>query len=76
MRDAGYFVIPSNPFRTKTMAHSRIKTDKIDGGVLAGILADLLRMNLIPACYTPPDEIGGCARWCGTASTWPRSTPP
>ena len=53
MRDAGYSVVLSNPFRTKAIAHSRIKTDKID----ARVLADLLRTDLIPACYIPPDEI-------------------
>lgn len=53
MRDAGYSVILSNPFRTKAIAHSRIKTGRID----ARVLADLLRTDLIPACYIPPDEI-------------------
>lgn len=53
LRDAGYTVTLSNPYKTKAIAYSKVKTDKVD----ARILADLLRTGMIPSCYIPPDEI-------------------
>lgn len=38
----------------KAIAYAKVKTDKVD----ARILADLLRMNMIPECYIPNKEIG------------------
>lgn len=49
----GRTVILAHPLKTRAIAESRIKTDKID----ARILADLLRANLIPASYVPPKDI-------------------
>jgi transposase len=46
-------VVLSNPTKTKAIASAKIKTDKID----ARTLADLLRADLIPACYIPSMEI-------------------
>ncbi len=53
IRDAGYEVYLSNPIRTKAIAHAKIKTDRID----ARTLAELLRANLVPACYVPSDTM-------------------
>lgn len=49
----GYTVYLSHPLKTRLIAESRIKTDKID----ARALADLLRSNLLPTSYVPPEEI-------------------
>ena len=43
----------SHPLKTRAIAEARIKTDKID----SGILAHLLRTNLLPTSYIPPREI-------------------
>lgn len=52
IRGTGYDIILSNPRETKAIAHAKIKTDRKD----ARTLAELLRANLIPACYVPSDE--------------------
>lgn len=43
----------SNPLQTKAIAAARIKNDKVD----SRILADLLRVNLLPTVYIQPKEI-------------------
>ena len=43
----------SHPLKTRAIAEARIKTDKID----SGIIAHLLRANLLPTSYIPPREI-------------------
>jgi len=48
-----YNVCLSHPLKTRLIAESRVKTDKID----AKALADLLRGNLLPSSYVPPKEI-------------------
>lgn len=53
MESIGFNTILSNPIKTKAIASARIKTDRID----AKVLAELLRADLIPACYIPPKEI-------------------
>lgn len=45
--------IMAHPLRVRAIASARIKTDKIDSRVLA----HLLRSDLIPRSYMPPDEI-------------------
>lgn len=42
----------AHPMRVKAIASARIKTDKID----AGVLCDLLRANLLPEAYFAPQE--------------------
>lgn len=42
-------VVLANPIRVKAIAEAKIKTDKID----AGILSDLLRVDLIPKAHVP-----------------------
>lgn len=49
----GYSVMLANPLRTRAIAESRIKTDRID----AEILADLLRSGFICESYIPPQKI-------------------
>lgn len=39
----------ANPYKVRLIAEAQIKTDKIDSRKLA----ELLRVDLIPACYTP-----------------------
>jgi len=43
----------ANPMRVKAIASARIKTDSID----AGVLADLLRADLLPESYHAPAEV-------------------
>lgn len=45
-------VVVSNPLRTKAIAESRVKTDKVD----ALVLAQLLRSDFIPRVWKPDDE--------------------
>src|SRR3989344_3222766 len=47
MQSLGYEVHLAHPMKVKAIASARIKTDKID----AGVLADLLRTNLLPEAY-------------------------
>jgi transposase len=49
----GFEVLLSHPLKTRAIADARIKSDKID----AGILSDLLRANLLPTSYIPPKGI-------------------
>ena len=53
LNDLGYTVYLSHPLKTRLIADSRVKTDKID----AKVLADLLRTNLLPISYVPPKKI-------------------
>ena len=49
----GCKVYLSHPLKTRLIAEARIKTDKID----AKALADLLRGDLLPTSYVPPEKI-------------------
>jgi len=53
LQDEGYNVKVAHPLMVKAIAYAKVKTDKVD----ARILADLLRMNMIPECYIPNKEI-------------------
>lgn len=46
-------IVLSHPKRAKAVASAKIKTDKID----ATVLAQLLRMDFLPAAYAPPREV-------------------
>jgi transposase len=46
-------VLLSHPYKTKLIAESKKKTDKVD----AKVLADLARTNFLPTAYLPPDDI-------------------
>jgi len=49
----GCSVQVAHPLKVRAIASARIKTDRID----AGILCDLLRGNLLPTSYVPPPPI-------------------
>lgn len=49
----GFDMTLANPLQVKAIASARIKTDKID----AETLAHLLRANLVPASYVPPQQV-------------------
>jgi len=53
LEENGVEVILSNPSKTKAIAEARLKSDKVD----AAMLADLLRADLIAACYVPPAHV-------------------
>ena len=53
LRDSGFKPVLANPFRTKAIAHAKIKTDKID----AEVLAQMLRGGFIPYCHMPSRDI-------------------
>ena len=53
LEKAGIKPVLANPAKTKVIAESSIKTDKID----AKTLAHLLRADLISPCYVPTDPI-------------------
>ena len=51
--ELGLDVELANPLQTKAIAQARVKTDKVD----SNILAHLLRTDLVPASYIPPEKI-------------------
>lgn len=53
IEEKGFKVCLANPVKTKAIAETRIKTDKID----SEILADLLRADLVSKVYVPNKEI-------------------
>lgn len=52
LEDSGFDVTLAHPLKTRLIAESRIKTDKID----SGILANLLRVNMVARSYVPPKK--------------------
>ena len=53
LEEMGHGVVLAHPLKVKAIASARVKTDKID----AGVLSDLLRANLVPTSYVPPPAI-------------------
>ena len=53
IEELGLSVKIANPMRVKAIASARIKTDTID----AGVLADLLRANMLPESYHAPADV-------------------
>lgn len=49
----GHQVSLAHPLKVKAIASAKVKTDKID----SSILSDLLRADLLPTSYVPPEEI-------------------
>lgn len=43
----------ANPVKTRAIAEAKVKTDKVD----STILAHLLRADLVPAAYIPPQPV-------------------
>jgi transposase len=52
LKELGLTVHLVNPFRTKQIAQSRCKTDKVD----SRILMELLAIGFLPTCYQPTPE--------------------
>ncbi len=53
LQNLGVDVHLANPVKVKAIASARVKTDKID----AGVLSDLLRSNLLPEAYFSGPEV-------------------
>lgn len=53
LEEMGHGVVLAHPLKVKAIASAKVKTDKID----AGVLSDLLRANLVPESYVPPPAI-------------------
>ena len=53
LRGRGYNVLVSHPKKTRLIAESRIKTDRVDSWALS----ELTRLNALPLSYVPPDNI-------------------
>jgi transposase len=60
IENLGVDVHLAHPMRVKAIASARIKTDKID----AGVLADLLRTNLLPEAYFSSVDVRGWKEQC------------
>jgi transposase len=53
LRAKGYTLLVSHPKKTRLIAESRIKTDRVDSWALT----ELTRLNALPLSYVPPDNI-------------------
>jgi transposase len=53
LRDKGYNILVSHPKKTRLIAESRIKTDRVDSWAVT----ELARINALPLSYVPPDDI-------------------
>jgi len=53
LRAKGYTILVSHPKKTRLIAESRIKTDRVDSWALT----ELARLNALPLSYVPPDNI-------------------
>lgn len=55
---AGASVVLSNPLKTRLIAETSLKSDKVDSEALA----TLLRLNALPTAYAPPPELRALRR--------------
>jgi transposase len=53
LREKGYTILVSHPKKTRLIAESRIKTDRVDNWAVT----ELARLNALPLSYVPPDDI-------------------
>jgi transposase len=53
LRGKGYNILVSHPKKTRLIAESRIKTDRVDSWAVT----ELARINALPLSYVPPDNI-------------------
>jgi transposase len=53
LRGRGYNVFVFHPKKTRLIAESRIKTDRVDSWAVS----ELARLNALPLSYVPPDDI-------------------
>jgi transposase len=52
-RGRGYEILVSHPKKTRLIAESRIKTDRVDSWAVT----ELARLDALPLSYMPPDDI-------------------
>jgi len=57
-------VVVSNPLATKAIAQAKVKTDKVD----AGVLAHLLRLGYLPEVWQPDAACGRLREWTARRS--------
>jgi transposase len=53
LREKGYTLLVSHPKKTRLIAESRIKTDRVDSWAVT----ELARLDALPLSYMPPDNI-------------------
>ena len=53
LRGRGYEILVSHPKKTRLIAESRIKTDRVDSWAIT----ELARLDALPLSYMPPDDI-------------------
>jgi len=53
LRGRGYEILVSHPKKTRLIAESRIKTDRVDSRAVT----ELARIDALPLSYVPPDDI-------------------
>ena len=53
LREKGYTILVSHPKKTRLIAESRIKTDRVDSWAVT----ELSRLDALPLSYVPPDNI-------------------
>ena len=53
LRGKGYEILVSHPKKTRLIAESRIKTDRVDSWAVT----ELARLDALPLSYMPPDDI-------------------
>jgi len=53
LRGKGYEILVSHPKKTRLVAESRIKTDRVDSWAVT----ELARLDALPLSYMPPDDI-------------------
>ena len=53
LRGRGYTILVSHPKKTRLIAESRIKTDRVDSWAVT----ELARLDALPLSYMPPDDI-------------------
>jgi transposase len=53
LEEEGIPVVLANPYKTRVIAESKLKNDKVD----AAILADLLRADMVASSYVPEKEV-------------------
>jgi transposase len=53
LRGRGYNILVSHPKKTRLIAESRIKTDRVDSWAIS----ELARLDALPLSYVPPDDI-------------------
>ena len=64
-------VVVSNPVKTRAIAEAKVKTDRVDAQILAGLLA----ADFLPPVWLADAETAVCAGRCCAERTWCGSGP-